>query len=268
MIKLFVSDLDNTLFNDEKQISEDDRRAIRALMDAGIHICLASGRMDKELVSVMEQLGGSFHRISQNGAFVYTREGERLLAASFEGNLARHLYEAAAPFGLVGFISMEDRMLVPSVTEDVRRIESRMMFPVEEHPGVLEEIGTTIQPSKICFIGDIGKIRQLETRVHQQFPGRVDTFISDRDCIDLMPPNISKGAGLKRLLDKLDLKPHETACIGDSYNDISMLQLTPHSFAMFHADPEVQKEARHTAKSVAEAAEWVLDYNAQAAMQA
>lgn len=261
MIKLFVTDLDNTLFNDDKRINPEDRQAIRDLMAAGVHICLASGRMDKELIQVMQQLNGSFHRISQNGAFIYTNEDECLLSAAFKGDLARQLYEEAAPFGLAGFINVEDRMMIPAKTEAVKTIESRMFFPFEVHPGVLDEIGKTIQPSKLCFIGEIEKIKLLESTVREKFAGRLDTFISDKDCIDLMPPNISKGAGLQLLLDKLGLHPEESACIGDSYNDISMLRCTPHSFAMSNADKAVQKEASYVADSVAEAARWVLHYN-------
>jgi Cof subfamily protein (haloacid dehalogenase superfamily) len=267
MIKLFVSDLDNTLFTGEKTIRVEDRNAIRRLMDAGVEICLASGRMDKELVQVMRELSGSFHRISQNGAFVYTREDESLLSVHFEGDLARRLYEDALPYGLTGFISLEDRMLVPRITDGIRAFETRLMFPIEEDPTILKEIGQSIYPSKICLIGPIENIRRLERHVHDQYAGLVDTFISDRDCIDLMPPGISKGEGLRRLLDRLGIRPEETVTIGDSYNDISMLQATPHSFAMAHADEEVRRAARYTVNSVAEAAEWVLERNQSVSKQ-
>jgi Cof subfamily protein (haloacid dehalogenase superfamily) len=263
MIRLFVSDLDNTLFNREKKIEEKDKQAIRELIEAGVNICLASGRMDKELIEVMQELGVAAHRISQNGAFIYTCQNECLHSAAFDGHLARQLYEESLPFGLACFISQENEMIVPKKTEEIRAIEKRMKLLIEEQPTVIEEIGKTIYPSKLCFFGAIDKIKELERHINRKYQGKLDTFISDKDCIDFMPPGISKGAALRQLLNHLGLQPEEVACIGDSFNDVSMLRLTPHSFAMSHADPAVQKEANHFADSVADAAQWVLKHNRQ-----
>ncbi|WP_164491623.1 HAD family hydrolase [Staphylospora marina] len=260
MIKLFVSDLDNTLFTEGKTVREEDRRAIRRLAESGVRICLASGRMDKELLCVAEELGVSCHRISQNGAFVYTQSGESLLSVHFEGNLARRLFEESLKTGVAVFLSTEDRMLVPRMTEQIRAIEHRMLFPVEENPRVFDEIGRSLKPSKICLIGPIERLLSLRSLVNDMVPGQVDTFISDRDCLDLMPPGISKGNALRILREHLGIRPEETVTIGDSYNDISMLESVPHSFAMAHADEEVKRRAARTAESVAEAVEWVLEH--------
>lgn len=261
MIRLFITDLDNTLFNEEKKVNDVDRKALHRLSEEGVSICLASGRMDKELVQVMRDVGGSFHRISQNGAFIYMAEGECLLSAQFEGDLAKRLYEAAEPYDLAAFFSIEDRMFVPQITDRIQAIEHRMFFPVEPMPNLLHEIGKTIFPSKICLIGDIEKIKRLDREIHAAFPGQVDTYISDKDILDFMPANISKGAAVLRLIDRLGISPEEVATIGDSYNDISMLKVTPYSFAMAHAVDDVRKEAARTVKSVAEAIDWVLHHN-------
>ncbi|MFC7440374.1 Cof-type HAD-IIB family hydrolase [Laceyella putida] len=264
MIRLFVSDLDNTLFNDEKTVSPENKEALRALVDEGVQVCLASGRMDKELVNVMNELNGTFHRISQNGAFIYNTSNQCLLSSHFDGDTARELFQMAEPYQLAGFISQEDSMFVPRKNEMVKQIEAQMRMPIEEHAEVLDCLGTSIHASKLCYIGDMDEIRKLERAVKERFPGKVDSFISDRHCIDFMPPGISKGAGLKKLIDHLGIKEEEVACIGDSYNDISMLRLTPHSFAMAVADDAVKQEATHVASSVAEAVRWVLAYNKQA----
>ncbi|TCW40552.1 hypothetical protein EDC32_101194 [Laceyella sacchari] len=263
MIRLFVSDLDNTLFNDKKTVNPEDKEALMALADAGVQVCLASGRMDKELVSVMNELQGEFHRISQNGAFIYDTNNQRLYSAHFDGDTARELFRIAEPYQLVGFISQEDGMFVPRKSEMVQQIETQMRMPIEERADVLDCLGTSIFASKLCYIGDMDEIKKLEATVKEHFADRVDSFISDRHCIDFMPPGVSKGVGLKRLIDHLGMKEEEVACIGDSYNDISMLRLTKHSFAMAVADTAVKREATHTVASVAEAARWVLAYNSQ-----
>jgi Cof subfamily protein (haloacid dehalogenase superfamily) len=261
MIRLFVSDLDNTLLNNDKNVEATDQAALRTLENEGVILCLASGRMDKELTRIADEIGINAHRISQNGAFLYTNENEKLHSAAFPGELARELYREALPFGLSCFINQENEMLVQENTSMIRAIEERMKMPVKEEPNVLEQIGKTIHPSKLCFFGEIDTIKKLERHINTKYRGQLDTFISDKDCIDFMPYGISKGAAIRKLIAQLDIKPEEVACIGDSFNDISMLQLTPHSFAMAGADPAVQKEAAHVVHSVAEAANWVLGFN-------
>ena len=261
MIKLFISDLDNTLFDHEKQIRPEDQSALHALMDAGLEIGLASGRMDFEIVQVMNQLHGRFHRISQNGAFIYTKEGECLQRVAFSGKISKQIYEAAQSFGLICFVSEENEMFVNEKTDKALAIEERMKLSLHLRPQLPEEMGESLFPSKLCFFGDIKDLKRLDQHIHQLFPSQVDSFISDKDCLDFMPPGISKGNALKKLAEKLGLKPEEIATIGDSFNDVSMLEFTPHSFAMNHAPSEVKQKAKHSVSSVHEACKWVLQYN-------
>ena len=50
---------------------------------------------------------------------------------------------------------------------------------------------------------------------------------------------VSKGSALRRLMEHLQIEANEVACIGDSFNDISMFEVTPHSFTLHHAHPYV-----------------------------
>jgi len=44
MVKLIVTDLDGTLLNDEKHIPRENIEALKAAMDKGIHVSVATGR--------------------------------------------------------------------------------------------------------------------------------------------------------------------------------------------------------------------------------
>ena len=73
-----------------------------------------------------------------------------------------------------------------------------------------------------------------------------------------MPPNISKGSAISILLQEFQIQPEEVACIGDSYNDIPMFSLTPHSFAMSQADDAVKEHAHYVVDTVKDAVNQVL----------
>ena len=77
--------------------------------------------------------------------------------------------------------------------------------------------------------------------------------MSGKRYVDIMPRGVSKGSALRRLMEHLQIEANEVACIGDSFNDISMFEVTPHSFTLHHAHPYVKERANHIVRSVEEA---------------
>ena len=51
-------------------------------------------------------------------------------------------------------------------------------------------------------------------KIDEKFHGKVSTFISAEQCLDVMPPNVSKGSAISVLLNEFQIKPGEIACIG------------------------------------------------------
>lgn len=80
-IKLLIMDIDGTLVNDQKQITEKTKKALMELQKHGVKLALASGRPAKGLIKMADQLnmneyGGIL--ISSNGAKAETMDGEVL----------------------------------------------------------------------------------------------------------------------------------------------------------------------------------------------
>ncbi|WP_044640967.1 HAD family hydrolase [Risungbinella massiliensis] len=268
MIKLFVTDLDDTLLNQAKKVEERDKMALSKLVQHGIAVCFASGRMDDELIRVMKEVEGTYHRVSHNGAYVFTDQGEALGETTFEGDIAKRIYEAAREHGLYGFISTDNMKLIPEYNDYLREMDNRLHIGFQENPNILSQIGHELLPSKVCIFGEKEKLIQFQQVMKKEYDEHHDSFISAPDCIDFMPKNVSKGSGLIKLLEKLEIRSEEMACVGDSYNDISMFQLTPYSFAMAIADDEVKQHAKQgVVESVSEAAERVLKVNQQLSSQ-
>ena len=70
MIKLVVTDLDGTLLNQEKKITEENRSSITRLREQGISLCLCTGRIYGSAAMISEELGNDFPIISCNGALI------------------------------------------------------------------------------------------------------------------------------------------------------------------------------------------------------
>lgn len=259
MIKMIISDLDGTLLSFDNKVHDDDTNAIHTALEHGIDFCLASGRKDLDIQAVAKLIGDSkFHRISQNGAFVFSSDDQELHRTSFEPEIAKKLYERIIGEDVITILSTIDKEYVEVKDDVILKIEERLFSPIEEEKDLRDKIGESIHTSKIIINGAEKAIRQLQKELMDTFPNDLDTFISESKILDVMPKNISKGNAIKILIKKLGLSPNEIACIGDSYNDIPMFQLTENSFAMASAHPDVKKEANFVVETVAEAIEQIL----------
>lgn len=258
MIKMIISDLDGTLLSIENKVQDDDIKAIKAALESGIDFCLASGRKDIDIQAVAAMIGAKFHRVSQNGAFVFSSDNKELHRMTFDPLIARKLYERIVDEDVITILSTIDKEYVEVKDEVIYKIEERLFSPIIEEKELKEKLGKSIHASKIIINGADNKIRQLQKELLQSFANELDTYISEAHILDIMPKNISKGNAIKILLEHTGILPQQIAAIGDSYNDIPMFQLTNNSFAMSSAHPDVKKEANFVVNTVAEAIQQIL----------
>ncbi|WP_458413588.1 HAD family hydrolase [Schinkia sp. CFF1] len=258
MIKMIFSDLDGTLLSIDNKVQDDDIKAIHRALGHGIEFCLASGRKDIDIQAVSKMIGSNFHRISQNGAFVFSNENQELHRTSFDPMIARKLYERISNENVVTILSTIDKEYVEKKDGIISQIEKRLFSPIVEDIELKGNIGKSIHASKIIINGDEETLQKLQKDLAEAYPKELDTFISETHILDVMPKNISKGNAVQILLKHTGLNANQIACIGDSYNDIPMFHLTDNSFAMATAHPEVKKEANYVVDSVAEAIQQIL----------
>lgn len=261
MIKMLVLDLDGTILNFEKEVSPRDIEAIKTIMDHGVQLTIATGRLDHEIEAVLKMmdLEGKANRISQNGAFGYDKDGSHIHSHTFEPTHVKEVFQAAVHEELITTVSTEKDVYVKEESKGLEAMKKRMFRPVIIEPNLADQLGTIIHPSKISLHGANIALKQMQQKIEEQFGDVLDTFISDPACLDLMPKNISKGAGIEHLLESFDIEPNEIACVGDSFNDLSMFSLTTHSYAMSQAEPAVKEQASQVVPSVAKAIEHLLD---------
>ncbi|WP_158633925.1 HAD family hydrolase [Radiobacillus deserti] len=258
MIKLFVSDLDGTLLEEDKQVSEENQTYIKKLTEHGIEFAVATGRSDRDIVKLMEDMNVTGHRVSQNGAFVFNKGNEAIFSGTFDRSLISDIHELIEAEYDFFFVSTATDLYVTKKTEEMRRAEEAHFFPLVENRDLINLYGKSVFPTKISIVGDTERILELKKKVDNRFGPDIESYLSDEHCVDILPKGISKASGIDHLLHLYNLKPEEIAVVGDSFNDVPMMQMTPNSFAMSHARDEVKKHARHIVDHVHEAIRYFL----------
>lgn len=264
MIKLIVSDLDGTLLDHARRIHNRDLAAVRTALDEGFELCIASGRMYSEIKIVMREFNNRYHAIGQNGATVNANDAELLASTVFEPEVSSRILQTTRSYDqFVNFIHCtDDSFYLKERTDTTLPYEARILTACTvrgDMDAALRE--DELRCSKLSYLGELEKLIQLKAELNNQFEGKIETFISDKDCLDVMPVNVSKGIGLSLLIKRLGLHPNEVACIGDSFNDLSMFALTEHSYAMSGSHADIRNQASHVINSVADAIDHIISYN-------
>ncbi len=105
---------------------KEDREAVVRAITSGIQFAVASGRMDNEILEVLKEIGHDAHRISQNGAFVYTSDHRLLHERAFDPALARSIYERARTLEAIVLVCNEQTSFVETKTEQIEQMRARL----------------------------------------------------------------------------------------------------------------------------------------------
>lgn len=243
-VRLVALDIDGTLLEPGAHVSsmpgDAITSAVAALIDQGLTVVLASGRMFPGTASVGRHLGIEQPLICQQGASVHNPDGSLRHGYSIDQGIALELmeYAQANDWPLAWFDS--ERYLVTRYNEQAQFFAdvSQIDMEIHEQPHLSGIRATGI---------DIISSPELANGVHAEIEARY----GDRLCLLDFPSvtavhavQASKGAALAMLADELSIDRTEVLAIGDSVNDVSMLTWAGHSAAPEHCDHHAKAAAR------------------------
>ena len=206
--KVVAVDIDGTLTDSKKCLDTDAVHALRRLEDAGIPVILATGNVRAITYGLWRFLQLSGPICCENGGVLWhpTWEGAILRADGGEAKNCAHWLSQQIP-GL-----------------DPQGIETN-----------------TWRESEWCRFTheDLELVKQKVAESAWSHLSVVKTGFA----IHLMEPHLSKGEGIKVILEKMDLEPSDLLVVGDAPNDLPMFELAHWSVAVGGAFESVQQAA-------------------------
>lgn len=255
LIKLVAADLDGTLLDAERCVSEETRRVIAQVRAKGIQVVLATGRTYAGVRGIYTVLGLDGPVITNNGGLVYHPVTDTVLAGyplpvEILKNLLnwldeRQLYNQFYTRDTVytrrlDFLSEEWAKRNAALPEQQRiRIEVLGEGPL---PAALDT-----EPFYKLLVMDKDPAVLAAVRQHIATIPELETTISIENGLDILCAGISKGVGLMSLSKAMGVKPEEILAFGDQENDIEMLQFAGIGVAMENAPDHVKAHANRTA---------------------
>ena len=236
---ILFSDMDDTLLNDNKQISEENLRAIQQFKKKGGLFTIATGRSARSVKKYIHQLDIDMPVILYNGCCIYDY-GRRCAVwkEKYTENTIRFLSDIISAFPRLGVQFMAEQNSYcchPTPVYEKSMMKEDLTYQIIE--GV-EEIPE--EWIKIELIYDLVDEIELIQYLEQNIPQGCRWLLTGNFTIDIVMQCVSKGNAVKRYMDIFALQGKTICCIGDHNNDFEMLQKADISFTVENALKEIK----------------------------
>ncbi|BBM66118.1 haloacid dehalogenase [Vibrio alfacsensis] len=245
-IKFIAADMDGTLLDQYGRLDPEFFDLFLQLEEKGIMFSAASGRQYYSLRDTFAPIQDRMIYVADNGTMVMYQDKE-LYSCTIPKVEIDALVKAVreiegAYFVLCGKRSAYIETQEPKALEEFQKYYHRCEYV----PDVLAVEDEFIKVA-ICHFG--GTEELVFPSMHAQFGSTHQVVVSAKIWLDIMNAEASKGAAIKHLQKTMDFGPEETMAFGDYFNDIEMLKVSAHSYAMENAHEAVKKIARFSAPS-------------------
>ena len=282
-IRIIALDLDGTLLDSEKRLSEVNRAALARAAEKGVLIVPTTGRFFGMMPPAVRDLPFVRYAITINGAQVYDRETDTAIVRDeIPLDMALGVMEVLDRFDVIydcyrqnwGWMTaaLQDKAADYATNEHYLKMVREFRKPVPELKAHLKATANDGDVQKIMLFARNTQVSGLSSQVLDairlelaaRFP-EIKVTSSTWNNIELNIRTAHKGNALKRFAEHLGLGLANCMAFGDGMNDFTMVEAAGLGVAMANAEPEVKRVAKWIAPSndddgvAAGLEEWVLN---------
>ena len=221
---LFCTDLDGTLFRNDKTVSKENLEAIEYFKAEGGLFTFVTGRVPKTTVSICELIKPNAPFGCINGGGVYDSRTDEYLWNTYLPRealeLVRAVDEELPEIGIQLNTKEEVIFSKDNAAMELFRRATGM-------PNIYRHYDEVAEPILKVVFGhvEVPMVEALE-RFLTSHPkaDNFDFIRSEKKLYEILPKGVSKGTLLLKLSELTNIDARRTIAIGDYYNDISMIR--------------------------------------------
>ena len=255
-IKLVALDLDGTLFDNSSHISKRNLQAIRAITDKGIHVVISTGRPFEGIPFDQIKDTGINYAITANGSGIYeistgkclyeNAMDEELVTPILNFLLTRDIHMDAFIGGKgstpVQCVETAQKLTVPSSIKNYiittrTRLDNILQF-IHENQLKVQKMTLNFYPAADGTLIDRETVRKFLVSNPS-----ITTVCGGYNNLEFTRADANKGVGLRKLAEILGVNPDATMAIGDTENDLAIIEAAGIGVAMGNATDAVKARA-------------------------
>lgn len=255
-IKLVALDLDGTLFDNSSRISKRNLTAIRSITDKGIHVVISTGRPFEGIPFDQIKGTGINYAITANGSGIYeistgkclyeNAMDEGLVTPILNFLLTRDIHMDAFIGGKgytpVQCVETAQKLTVPSSIKNYiittrTRLDNILQF-IHENQLKVQKMTLNFYPAADGTLIDRETVRKFLVSNPS-----ITTVCGGYNNLEFTRADANKGVGLRKLAEILGVNPDATMAIGDTENDLAIIEAAGIGVAMGNATDAVKARA-------------------------
>ena len=256
-IQILFCDVDETLAVN-CQVPEMNKKAIERLRkEKNIKFVIATGRSLPLTENIIKELNlydkENEYSICGSGSVIYENKNNKLIyAKQLKEDLFYKFYELGKKFEVfILFIGLDYYYYYKPSEEEIKRRE----FEKSKY----KILGDNFDLTKLLKGEDkilrmcIGKENsfdylskiQKQIEENEDYKDYISCFISSNRYLEINPKGVNKGEAVKWLYQYLNIKKENTMAIGDSHNDISMIENVGFGCAVTGSTEDLKKISQY-----------------------
>ncbi len=263
-IKIISLDLDGTLLDSQKRLSEGNRAALEEAAAKGVHIVPTTGRFFGMMPQAIRDLPFVRYAITINGAQVYDRETDTaIVREEIPLDMALDIIRLLDGYDVIydcyrsnwGWMTGSLQAKAEDYATDSHYLKMVREFrnPVPELKEYLKSTAAEGDVQKVMLFarntpGSESVTKAITEAVAARFPS-IKVTSSTWNNLELNIATAHKGNSLKRFAEHLGYTLDNCMALGDGTNDLSMIEAAGLGVAMSNAHPLVLAAADHVTVS-------------------
>lgn len=240
---LFCTDIDGTLYNSEKRVSEQNREAIEYFKSEGGIFTFITGRVPSTATSI-------YNTVKPNGPYGCFNGG-----AVYDAVSDKYLFKTFLPENFIELVKAVDELLpdmgIQLNTERTVYFNKynptmRVFREITGLPDVSCPYSEVDEPVlKVVFTQhDMDRMNELISFLNNHpLAEQFDFIRSEKHLYEILPKGVNKAVALNKMAEILNIDVKKTIAVGDYNNDIAMVKCAGLGFAVENAVDELKSVA-------------------------
>lgn len=264
MLKFFVSDMDGTLLGENHLISAETAKAVKTLQkNSDIEFLIATGRDYLSARPLLDLHEIECDLITLNGAATYNKDGKVTntfaIDKEFVDEATSYLTELGVVFLLMGdniYFTPDADGYIASMSSYIDVIEERFLekdVKITSHTDLIKDLNEYERLNKpdILKIFISSQDYNVLDEIRNKFKDYSEIFLTSSGDynIEINAKGVHKAAAIRNHVEEKGFTMENVLAIGDSFNDLTMLEEAGFSYAMENARDEIKEAAQNIAPS-------------------